>query len=134
MKRRNWLIATVAAVFVLQAPLCVFACIPTAAPAAEMAMADGEHTPSCHEQAPASSESPSEPANSHDDCGCENSYSAVLASPDETFSTAQNVVALPPRSLDAPVVQPVTRVSTVWPSETGLPPPNILLLESTLII
>lgn len=134
MKRRNWLIAAVAAVFVLQAPLCVFACIPTDAPNADTAMADGDHMPACHEQAPASSESPSQPANSHDDCGCETSYSAVLASPDQTFSTAQNVVAFSPRALDTSLIRLITRVSTAWQSETDLPPPDILLLKSTLII
>ncbi|MCR9095708.1 MAG: hypothetical protein NXI30_15915 [bacterium] len=133
MKRRNWLIATVAAVFVLQAPLCVFACIPGSGSDAEMAA--GEHEmPSCHEQAPAASDTPNQPAESHDECGCESSYSAVLVSPDQTLSNAQNIVALPPRVLATPLAQLSTRTSTVWANKTDLPPPNILLLKSTLLI
>lgn len=132
MKQRSWLIAIVAAVFVLQAPLCVFACIPGSTSNAEMA--DGQPSPSCHEPAPSSSETPDDPAESHDDCSCDASYRAILASPEQSYSNVQTVVALPPRVLDTRRVGHVTRASIVWPSETDLPPPDILLLKSTLLI
>jgi hypothetical protein len=130
VKRRNWLIATATALFVLQGPFCAIACLPSFAPDAQVA--ETHHESSCHGQAPSSK--PSEPADSHDDCGCENSYTAILASPDQTFSSVQELVVLPPHFLGAPREAVVSRTTKIWPSETDLPPPNVLLLKSTLLI
>lgn len=135
MKRWNRLIATAAALFVLQAPLCVLACLPSANPEAETA--ETHQAPSCHEQAPSSesSSSTSEPVESDAECGCESAYTAVLASADPTFSlAAQNLVVVPPHAMAAPLEAVLVRTSKVRSTETDLPPPDILLLKSTLLI
>jgi len=130
MRRRNRLIATLAALFVLQAPLCVLACLSGAVPAESSTATPGDSP--CHEQAPSSN--PSDPADSHDDCGCEDSYTAVLAGADRTFWNIQSAPVLPPHSLEAPLGALASRTKPVQPIETDLPPPDILLLKSTLLI
>ncbi len=132
MKRRNQLIATLAAFFVLQAPLCVFACLQNAAP--DESTTEAHHTsPPCHEEAPSPGSS-SEPGNAHEDCGCGDSYTAVLASADQTFSTVQSSPVLPPTALEVPLNAVLSRTTKVRLREADLPPPDILLLKSTLLI
>lgn len=131
MKRHKWLIAAFTALFVLQAPLCVLACLPSADAATAVDAAHQSNSP-CHESTPASS--PAEPSSSHDDCGCEDSYTAVLASADLATPNLVPTAVIPPlNSADQ------LRVNLVWlarsnPNETDLPPPDVLLLKSTLII
>ena len=124
------LIAAVAALFVLQAPLCVLACLPSssAIPMADMASSDSSP---CHEE-PAGS--PAEPPSSgHDDCGCSGeTFEAVLASPDKSFTGAP-VVAVAPATLSLAAHSRGNR-PLLQPGETDLPPPDILLLKSTLLI
>ena len=131
VKRRNRLIATLAALFVLQAPLCVLACLSGGAPD-ESAVAAHHDSPPCHEQAPTSE--PAEPSDSHDDCGCGDSYEAVLATADQTFSNVQNSPVLPPTTHRAPVNAVFSTTTRVRLNEADLPPPDILLLKSTLLI
>ena len=129
-KQLSWLIAAATALFVLQASLCALACLPAETPDSQPSQA--HHDSPCHEQAPASDSS--EPSTPHDDCGCESSYTAVLASPDQTSSSVHNLVVLPPHLLTAPHEAVTGKTSKLRPSETDLPPPNILLLKSTLLI
>ena len=97
----------------LQAPLCALLCLQSSSPDAQVA--ETHHESPCHEQAPSSK--PSEPADSHDDCGCENSYTAVLASPDQTSSKVQNLVVLVPHFLGAPLERVVSRTSKVFSTQ-----------------
>jgi len=131
VKRRNWLIAAFTALFVLQAPLCVLACLPLVESATAVAGAEHGESP-CHETAPSSD--PSEPANSHDDCGCEDSYTAIVASADQNSGKLSATPLLPPKALAVDLHASASWVPRAHPKETDLPPPDILLLNTTLLI
>ena len=125
MKRRIWLIATLAALFGLGAPFCALACLQS--PAADSVVAGGAMHP-CHENDP--DPSPPEAPGSDSDC-CEFAYDAIF------FDAGT------PSSITTPFAthrtaswQPVSSVllAQAVSVATSLPPPDILLLKSTLLI
>ena len=117
-----------AALFVLQAPLCLLACLPSA----DAAPMDAAKHGSCHEDAP--SDAPSAPTHSHEDCGCEDSQCALVLSADQSLSNIFSLVS-PLPSLRADGRSTSSRwVQRAQPKETDLPPPDVLLLKSTLLI
>ena len=124
MKRHTWLIATVVALFGLQAPICALACLQ--GPTADLTEASS--TPPCHERGP---ESPPSQAPDADRNCC------AFASGATVFDASVPVVIAPlavtPRiALWRPASQAaVVHVDTM---RASLPPPDILLLKSTLII
>ena len=127
----------------LQAPLCVLACLTNAAPdAASTAEAHHASPPPCHEQAPNTqtprtqtpTSAPYEPADTHNDCGCGDSFTAVLASSDKTFPNVQTSQVIATKALEDPVGAVFRSTIDVRLSEADLPPPDILLLKSTLLI
>lgn len=128
VRRRNWLIAIATTFVVMQVPLCALACLPTATQT--IASAERGGAP-CHEPAPSST--PSQPMNSHDDCGCEASNAAFVhsspASLDLPNSSALSTLRIA-GSLDAGVHW----VAQAQPKEADLPTSDILLLKSTLLI
>lgn len=137
VKRRNWLIATLAALFVLQAPLCVLACLTNAAQDESTAETLHASPPPCHEQAPHTqtpTPAPNKPADTHNDCGCEDSFTAVLASADKTFANVQTSQVIATKALEDPFCAVLRSTIDVRLSEADLPPPDILLLKSTLLI
>jgi hypothetical protein len=137
VKRRNWLIATLAALFVLQDPLCVLACLTNAAQDESTAETLHASPPPCHEQAPHTqtpTPAPNKPADTHNDCGCEDSFTAVLASSDKTFPNVQTSQVIATKALEDPVGAVFRSTIDVRLSEADLPPPDILLLKSTLLI
>ena len=137
VKRRNWLIATLAALFLLQAPLCVLACLTNAAADDSTAEALHASQPSCHEQAPHTqtpTPAPDKPADSHNDCACEDSFTAVLASADKTFANVQTSQVIATKALEEPFGAVFLSTIDIRLSEADLPPPDILLLKSTLLI
>ena len=137
VKRRNWLIAILAALFVLQAPLCVLACLTNATQDESTAEALHASPPPCHEQAPHTqtpTPAPNKPADTHNDCGCEDSFTAVLASADKTFTNVQTSQVIATKALEDPVGAVLRSTIDVRLSEADLPPPDILLLKSTLLI
>ena len=137
VKRRNWLIAILAALFVLQAPLCVLACLTNAAQDESTAETLHASPPPCHEQAPHTqtpTPAPNKPADTHNDCGCEDSFTAVLASADKTFTNVQTSQVIATKALEDPVGAVLRSTIDVRLSEADLPPPDILLLKSTLLI
>ena len=147
VKRRNWLIAIFAALFVLQAPLCVLACLTNATQDESTAEALHASPPPCHEQAPhtqtphtqaphtqAPTSAPDKPADTHNDCGCEDSFTAVLASSDKTFPNVQTSQVIATKALEDPVGAVFRSTIDFRLSEADLPPPDILLLKSTLLI
>ncbi len=124
VRQRSWLIAIVAAFFVLQAPLCVLACAENSASETVAT----EH--SCHDEG--SKSSPAEEPSSHADCGCEPAPEAlVFQSSDSEISSIQLHVS-PLQLLELNVACEHREALVV--RNTDLPPPDILLLKSTLIL
>lgn len=123
--------AAFTALFVLQAPLCALACLPSQPSAAAIEEANHGASP-CHEQAPSST--PSEPSNSHDDCGCADSYTAVLASAEQAPANLPSLTALAPNFLTQELHTSFGWAAHAQPRDASLPPPDILLLKSTLLI
>jgi hypothetical protein len=130
VKRRGSLIATVVALFGLQAPLCALACLES--PDAERVAAHQTEHP-CHEQAeqPADSSTSGAPS-THEDCGCDLSYQALVSRADLSSSAVSLVLHRPDaqRLSTASQVHETLAVSRL----PDLPPPDILLLKSILII
>lgn len=128
MKRRTWLIATVTALFVLQVPLCALACFDMAG-TGPTATADQP----CHEGNPDSS--PASESNSHDDCGCKLAPEALVSQLSESNTTTTSSVGI---FLSAKQLTELTNSPRGYTPRvkqgTDLPPPDILLLKSTLII
>jgi hypothetical protein len=129
MTRRVLLIATTAILFGLQAPLCALACIDSSADASPASVADASEHP-CHEE---SSDSPQPGAPSHEDCGCELAYEAVLPGAQDTGSTTPTWALAPP-SMHSRVADIPRYVPLLVTKLTDLPPPDFLLLKSTLLI
>lgn len=125
MKQRIWLIATVAALFGLQVPICALACLQS--PAADAASVD-QALPPCHEHS--SDSVPSEVPNSETSC-CEFAYDAIIID----AGTSLNIVSLDVTPLAAHWLT-ATRASFVRAvtASANLPPPDILLLNAILII
>lgn len=124
--RGHRLTATVAALFVLQAPLCALACLPESGTAIMAESAGG--APPCHE--PAEAPEKSEP---HDDCGCADSSAALLPLSAKEAAAAHFVVAPSMAALALPH-RVIRRTPHTLLTETDLPPPDILLRKSTLLI
>lgn len=126
IKRHIWSVASVVALAGLQGPLCALACLEVQAPEAEVAH---HAAPPCHETEPAADAAP--PV-SHDDCGCEISPEDLVAlseSPRNAESTHLASGRPLRRALDLHA-----RWRPPVPEATDLPPPDILLLKSTLLI
>ena len=126
MRRRIRLIVTVAALIGLQGPLCAFACLT--GPETEASAAQRAEAP-CHPKS--SDASPSEAPRSPEDCGCELANEALLPGPEVSASVA--TLALLPRTLGWQLHSCVHRVPTI-PKDGDLPPPDVLLRKSILII
>ena len=127
MRRTSWLVAIAAAFFVLQAPLCALACFEAlGTDSSEVAER------SCHDEG--SDSSPASNSNSHDDCGCNFDSQPLVSQPTDSNTTTSSIeIAGSPPSRSERI-----HTSRVRESETAqyadLPPPDILLLKSTLII
>jgi hypothetical protein len=127
MKRHIWLIATVTALFVLQVPLCAFACFERAE-AEPSAIAHS----SCHEES--SDSSPAGGSNSQEDCGCDFTTQALVSQPADSNTTAMSVEVVASRLLRIEQTDSSTNQAQQVEQNADLPPPDILLLKSTLII
>jgi hypothetical protein len=138
MNRHAWLIATVTALFVLQAPICAVACLESDA---SDASADASHeVPACHEAAPdANSNRGAEDAPaSHEDCGCDVAPSMLPIPADQPgqpgeLSSSRNLVAISTSTFELRRFAFVVSYLAL-PCQTDRPPPDILLLKSTLLI
>lgn len=133
LRRRIWLIATVTAFFVLQAPLCALACFESLdVTGASADAAPISASPSCHdEQSPDSSASgePSSPL----DCGCDFALQVVISHASDLDITQAPVFAISPRSQKLVFAAAVSELPAVFYG-SDLPPPDILLLKSTLLL
>ena len=125
MKRRTRQIATVVALIGLQAPICALACMQS--PTLGLA-AVGSAMPPCHERG--SESSPSQAPRSDRDCCAFAGEAAVF---DASVPVLIASVAVTSRSAFWwPVAH--AAVAHVDIIAASLPPPDILLLKSTLII
>ena len=137
VKRRNWLIATLTAFFVLQAPLCAFACLLAGD---SQATAEEHSEVSCHDPAPApssdssSSPAPPEPIVPHDQCSCGDTLSAAVPGVAETLWNSLASAAIPSGTATDAIEVDASRIRPITPGRTDLPPPDILLLKSSFLI
>ena len=121
MTRHAWLTVSVIALFGLPGPLCVLACLEAMQPAAPAALIS--EMP-CHEQVP------SEPSDLGHDCDCSNASAPALLALDAPTQTLGVVVRVPSQ-------HPMARLKLLEPfvlRVERIPPPDILLQKSTLIV
>lgn len=123
--RHIWRVASVAALAGLQAPLCALACLE--GQVAEAAVAQRSEAP-CHEPDRAPDGAPT----SDGGCGCETAREAFLPLSEASWSVP-TLVSAATRGVRVPPDSP-TRWRPAVPEATDLPPPDILLLKSTLLI
>jgi hypothetical protein len=131
MNPRASLILSLAALLGLSAPLCAYACLD--ARTAESVVADVQHSeqaPPCHGGAPASSEEA--PAGEHE-CGCDDLQVVLTKSDSGKALDSLEVDATTPLRVSFRVLPLQTRPARLW-TRRALPPPDILLLKSTLLI
>ena len=126
MKRNAWLIAAVAAAFWLRMPVCMLACIdsPPTPPAHAGA------APPCHGAPPPADE----PEGAHHDCDCDHFRAAVAkanAKPSGRELGHLAFASLPAIALPS---APNTRSVPAWQRPSDLPPPDLLLLNATLLL
>ncbi|MBJ22591.1 MAG: hypothetical protein GY910_18735 [bacterium] len=124
MKRRAGLIATVTAFFVLQMPLCALACVEAPAPDATAA----QH--SCHDEG--SGSPPVEAPVSHEGCGCALAPEAFASQASDSNLTQVDLEMAPALCPERNIVAATCAPSTVF--NVDLPPPDILLQKSTLLL
>jgi hypothetical protein len=126
VKRHIWLITAVAALFLMLVPFCALACFETA-DTDSSAVTES----SCHEES--SDSSPAGESNSHEDCGCDFAIQALLSQPiDSSTTTPVDLVVSQNQRLE-PTDSSRSQAPQVR-HDADLPPPDILLLKSTLII
>jgi len=127
MRRTRWLLAIVAAFFVLQAPLCALACF-------ESFGTDSSETAerSCHDER--SGSSPARESSSHDDCGCNFDSQPLVSQPTYSNTTTSSIEIIGAPSLRSERIDSSRVRESQVAQNADLPPPDILLLKSTLII
>jgi len=126
MQRHLRLTAILTALYVLQSPVCVLACLQQAEAAGIETAGMAGH--GCHEEAPPSS---SEAPSSHEDC-CESSEEAVTSQTGSLLALSFHAVVSETPGY-GPIVSREPRALSIIRA-IDLPPPDILLLKSTLII
>lgn len=131
MKRRVWLVLSIAALFMLREPVCVLACLEESAPVAVVAdHADGAAAP-CHD----STRTPPArvPASEHV-CDCDLLQTVLTKGESGKAGTASQLAASPPLLASFIGVSTAALPAGVWDGERDLPPIDILLRKSTLLI
>ena len=121
MGRQAWLTVSALALFGLSGPLCALACLADTqvlAPAAQ-----SSEMP-CHEQGPP------EPGDSERDCDCVSASAPALLAFEAPVRMGCLVVPLPSLRAAARTHAPEPSV----PRAERIPPPDILLLKSTLLV
>jgi hypothetical protein len=129
MSRRALIVFSLVALFGLRAPLCLLACLEIGASGAVVASAPAEPGPPCHGNDPATSEE--EPVDGHE-CGCDE-FQLVLTKLDSSKSGGLEAEAPTPLRV-AFLVPPFEIPTAPLRSRQALPPPDILLLKSTLLL
>ncbi len=128
------LIATLAAIIMLQTPLCAAACLPDAAAHAAVPADQAEEadTAPCH--ASSNDAEVPDPRESNEDCGCEDSLQAAIPTLEKNTPANATAQFSPGHRLVPALAQPHAAYSLAPLRETDLPPPKILLLKESLLI
>lgn len=154
MKNHLRFIALVALLYTVQGPFCALACLedvrPTAAASvsSDTAGSDTAGEPAAHDMAschggvmdglesdPSSRPPiPTPQRSDHGDCGCEGASEAVPAAANLAWSLAPPPLAAPLASAPTLTLDARSAATSAGPHFAGLPPPDILLLKSTLLI
>jgi len=124
---RAVLIATFAALFGLGTPLCAFACGAGATVAASAAPAE---EPPCHGSAPTS---PAEPAERESGCDCDG-LRVIVTKSEARAATAAPLAISVPMAPPAYELHPQRSHARIWKKPPRLPPRDLLLLKSTLLL
>lgn len=142
VKRRFWLILTMAILFGIEAPLCAFACVEAGAP--QLATHDSEpvseatphldpthqRSAPCHGSKPDSA--PADVPESHQDCGCDFTVEGLLSDSSSTATISVIGWTSPDGLID--FIAADNREAWKASFESDIPPPDLLLLKSTLLI
>ena len=131
MKRRTWLILSLAAYFGLSTPLCTYACLFQASETQTTASPHGSH--GSHPFTEEHSNAPRDDLPFDHECDCDELARALLAKGETPKPTPSFAWAVP---VTSPHLAPprIAKLSFAKPEEASLPPPDILLLKSTLLI
>ena len=132
MNRHAWVILALAAFFGLRTPLCLVACMEAGAPApvASLAHDSGEGAP-CHGSGTSAPESP---APRDHECDCDR-FRAHLTKDTIHQPCLSPGVSVPPlAAAESSAPGTATPSPRLWRRHRPLPPPDILLLNSTLLI
>ena len=131
MNRRALLVISLAALFGLGLPLCAFACQNDGS-AARIASSEhpSEEAAACHGGAPNS------PEEAPGDTGCDCDGFQALLSKAESSEIHRFVDAADVASAAASLLVPASEIACTrsWRGQQDLPPPDVLLLKSTLIL
>ena len=119
--RHTWLTVSAIALFWLPGPFCVLACLEDAQSAAPAALAD--EMP-CHEQGP------SEPSDLGHDCDCSTASVPALLAFDAPAQMAGVVLRVPAHR----AIARTDLLEPFVPRVERIPPPDILLQKSTLVV
>ena len=135
MTRSAWLVLSVAVLFGAQGPLCASACLEQAA-AANSAFANSPPSPEpapCHESAPVPAGSSTPPSGEHE-CSCDR-LQLVVPNADGGKPAPSAAPLLTPGTFASlrPALFP-SRASRIRDRFRSLPPPDILRLNSTLLL
>jgi len=127
-ERLAWLSPTLVALLGFLQPVCALACVAGDAPAATPVAEQAAHP--CHESEPAPASDPA-PA-SHETCGCDAAQKLVRPTLDASAGTTTAALAAPfvVSVAGPPAPMEVARIAL----QTDLPPPDLLLRKSTLLI
>ena len=131
MKNRAWLILSLAAFFGLSTPLCTYACLTQASETHSTASTHGSH--GSHPGDDERSKAPHDHLPFGEQCDCDELAQALLTkaeTPKPALSFASIVSILPSRIAPPRIV----KLSFAKHEQPSLPPPDILLLKSTLLI
>lgn len=145
MKRSFWLIWTVTILFGIEAPLCAMACVGAdglqivsvefpsdlANPGMDSTSRESPAPkPPCHESGSDSSRPPT--PDSHQDCGCDFAVEVLLS--DSPAEVSTSLVGWLASDVSAEFKLARGGVASMATFASHLPPPDILLLKSTLLI
>ncbi len=130
MRRHAWLIVAFAALFGLRAPLCAYACLESGPPQELATAAEPEHSP-CHG---GSTDTPTAPESSDHECDCDR-IQLIVQQGDAKKAFESYEIPMPPLAVASLSLPDVSQAPTaLWRRHDALPPPDILLLHSTLLL
>ncbi len=131
MKHRAWLILSLAAYFGLITPLCTYVCFIEASGTHSAAPAQGSD--GSHHFADEHSDPPHDDRPFDHEWDCDEFDQDLLAKGERPRPTPTFAWTVPTASRHRAFPQ-VARVSLEKPEQASLPPPDVLLLKSTLLI